>query len=156
MVYEIVNWTPFREVIPFRDFEGMRKEMDRLWGSLFEGGLKRGGNGEVQWIPSLDLSETKSDLVVNAELPGIDPKDVDISLNDGLLTIQGERKQEKEEKGEDFHHIERTYGSFSRSVRLPKEVKQDKINASFKNGVLKIVLPKSEEAKKKEIKIKVE
>ncbi|MFB3886004.1 MAG: Hsp20/alpha crystallin family protein [Thermodesulfobacteriota bacterium] len=130
--------------------------MDRLWDSFFEGGLVRKTKEEGQWLPSLDVSETKSDLVVKAELPGIDPKGIDISLNEGVLTIKGEKRQEKEEKEEGYHLVERSYGSFVRSIRLPREIQSDKINASYKNGVLKITLPKSEEAKKKEIKIKVE
>ena len=93
---------------------------------------------------------------MKAELPGIDPKDIDISLNEGVLTIKGEKRQEREEKEEGYHLVERSYGSFTRSIRLPREVQSDKINASYKNGVLRITLPKSEEAKKKEIKIKVE
>ncbi|MDP3015843.1 MAG: Hsp20/alpha crystallin family protein [Deltaproteobacteria bacterium] len=84
------------------------------------------------------------------------PKDIDISLSDCVLTIKDERKQEKEEKEANYHLIERSYGSFTRSVRLPGDVQSDKITASYKNGVLKVTLPKSEEAKKKEIKIKVE
>jgi HSP20 family protein len=86
----------------------------------------------------------------------MDPKDIDITLSDGHLMIKGQKKHEKEEKDEDYHFVERSYGSFVRAVHLPKEVKHDKINASYKNGVLKIVLPKSEEAKTKELKIKVE
>ena len=94
--------------------------------------------------------------VVKAELPGIDPKDIDISLSDGMLILKGERKSEKEEKDEDYHLVERSYGTFYRSVRLPREVQSNKINASYKDGVLKITLPKTGETKKKEIKIKVE
>jgi HSP20 family molecular chaperone IbpA len=90
--------------------------------------------------------------IINHE-GGMDPKEIDISMSDGLLTIKGEKKQEKEEN---LHFIERNYGSFTRSVRLPKEVQTDKITASYKNGILKVTLPKSEEAKKKEIKVKVE
>jgi HSP20 family protein len=93
--------------------------------------------------------------VVKAEVPGLEPKDIDISLTGGVLTIKGEKKQEKEEKDENYHRIERSYGTFTRSVRVPQEVQSDKIEATYKNGVLKITLPKSEEAKKKEIKIKV-
>ena len=89
-------------------------------------------------------------------MPGLDPKDIDISLSDGLLTIKGEKKQEREEKEENYHLVERSYGSFARSVRLPGETQSDKISASYKNGVLKVTLPKSEEAKKKEIKIKLQ
>ena len=102
------------------------------------------------------VSETKNDLVVQAELPGKELKDIDISLSQGTLTIKGERKQEKRREGEDYHLIERSYGTFARMVLLPKEVKRDKISASYKNAILKVTLPKSEEAKKKEIKIKVE
>jgi HSP20 family protein len=148
MAWEISPWRPF-------EFEKMRREMDRLWDSFFEGKPRR-AREEGEWFPSLDVSETKGDLVVKAELPGIDPKDIDISLNEGVLTIKGEKRQEKEEKEEGYHLIERSYGSFTRSIRLPREIQNEKINASYKNGVLKITLPKSEEAKKKEIKIKVE
>jgi HSP20 family protein len=117
-------------------------------------GWKGGEDGE--WFPSLDVLETKSDLVVQAELPGMDPKDIDISLSDGTLIIKGERKQEKEEKEKDYHLIERSYGTFARMVRLPKEVKRDKISASYKDGILKVILPKSNQAMNKEVKIKVE
>jgi HSP20 family protein len=154
MAWELTTWRPFRELAPFRDFERMRRDMDRLWDSFFERGV-RGVDEEGEWLPSLDVAETKNDIVVKAELPGLDPKDIDISLTDGLLTIKGEKKQEREEKEENYHLVERSYGTFTRSIRLPKEVKSDKINASYKEGVLKVVLPKSEGAKKKEVKIKV-
>ena len=156
MAKEVTIWKPFTELTPFREFEKMQRDMDRLWDSFSEGGLRRRGEGRVEWLPSLDVSETKNELVVKAEVPGMDAKDIDISLSDGMLTIKGEKKQEKEEKEADYHLVERSYGAFVRSVQLPKEVKADKINASYKDGVLKITLPKSEEAKKKEIKIKVE
>ncbi len=155
MARELMKWKPFRELTPFVDFERMRREMDRIWNSFFEGGMVRGEDGG-EWLPSLDVAETKNEFVVKAEVPGLDPKDIDISLSDGLLTIKGEKKQEKEEKEENYHLVERSYGSFTRSIRLPKEIQSDKINASYKNGVLKVVLPKSEEAKQKEIKIKVD
>jgi HSP20 family protein len=156
MAWEITTWKPFKELTPFKDFDRMRKEMDRLWGSFLEAGSRRRGEDGSEWYPSLDITETKNEVVVKAELPGMDPKDIDISLSDGMLTIKGEKKQEREEKEENYHLVERSYGSFTRSVALPKEVKHDKISASYKNGVLKIVLPKSEEAKQKEVKIKVE
>ena len=155
MAWELTTWKPFRELAPFREFERVRREMDRLWDSLLEGGLRKRGE-ETEWLPSLDVAETKNELVVKAEVPRMDPKDIDISLSDGLLTIKGEKRQEKEEKEADYHVVKRSYGSFLRSVQLPKEVQSDKISASYKNGILRITLPKSEEAKKKEIKIKVE
>ncbi len=150
MVWEISPWRPFREL------ERMRREMDRLWDSFLEGRPGRKVEEIAEWLPTLDVSETKNELVVRAEIPGIDTKDIDISLTNDLLTIKGEKKQEKEEKGENYHLVERSYGSFTRAIRLPKEVQGDKISASYKNGILKVTLPKSEEAKKKEIKIKVE
>jgi len=147
MAWELTKWEPLREL------DTMRNEMDRLWDSFFEGRPKvRFG----EWFPSLDVAETKNDIVVKVELPGMDQKDIDVSLSDGHLVIKGEKKHEKEEKEENYHFIERRYGSFTRSVQLPKEVKRDKISASYKNGILKVVLPKSEEAKKKEVKIQVE
>jgi len=156
MAWDLTTWKPLRELAPFRDFERMRKEMDRFWDSFLEGTMRRRGEDGTEWFPSLDVSETKGDFVVKAELPGIDHKDIDISLTDGMLTIRGEKKHEKEENEENYHFIERSYGTFSRSVSLPRDLKHDKISASYKDGVLRVVLPKSEEAKKKEIKIKVE
>jgi len=144
------------EIMPFRarrELENLRREMDRLWESFFG---ERALEPAETWFPALDVTETKDNIVVKAELPGIDPKDVEISLSGNVLTIKGEKKQEKEEKDENYHLVERRYGSFLRSIKLPVEVQEDKIEASCKNGVLKVVLPKSEKAKKKEIKIKVE
>jgi HSP20 family protein len=148
MAYELTPWRPFREL------GTLREEMDKLWNRFFEWPASGPFRGE--WAPSLDVSETKDNIMVKAEVPGMDPKEIDISYADGILTVRGERKQEKEEKDENYHMVERRYGSFSRSVRLPREVKGDKIKANYKDGVLRITLPKSEEAKKKEIKIKVE
>ena len=149
MVWELTPWRLF-------EFDRIRREMDRLWDSFLEGRPMRRAEDGREWLPSIDVSETKNELVIKAELPGLDPKDIDISMNNGYLTIKGEKKHEKEEKDENYHLIERSYGSFTRSVRLPREVQNDKITASFKNGVLRVTLPKSEEAKKKEIKIKGE
>jgi HSP20 family protein len=154
MARELTVWKPFRELVPF-DFEQMRREMDRLWDSFFEERPRKRVE-KREWLPSLDVAETKDDIVVKAEVPGMDPKDVEISLSNGVLTIKGEKKHEREEKEEDYHLIERSYGAFTRSVQLPAEVQSNKVNASYKNGILKVTLPKSEEAKIKEIKIKVE
>jgi HSP20 family protein len=156
MAWELTTWKPLRELAPFREFEKMKWDMDRFWDSFLEGGLRRKTEEGGEWLPFLDVAETKNELVVKAEIPGMDPKDIDISLSDGVLTIKGEKRQEKEEKEADYHLVERSYGSFMRSVQLPKEVQSDKISASYKNGILRITLPKSEEAKKKEVKIKVE
>jgi HSP20 family protein len=144
--------TPWR---PFGELTSLRREMDRLWDSFF-GERPFPRIWEREWAPSLDVSETKNTFVVKAEVPGIDAKDVDISLSGDVLTIKGEKKQEREDKEEDYHLVERSYGGFSRSVRLPAEVESGKIKASYENGILKVILPKSEKAKAKEVKIKVE
>lgn len=156
MAWELTTWKPFRGLAPFKDFETMRTQMDRLWDSFHEGRARRRLDEELEWLPSIDVAETKNDIVVKAEVPGMDPKDIDISLSDGTLTIKGEKKQEREEKEEDYHLVERSYGTFTRSVQLPKQVKHDHVSASYKNGILKVILPKSEEAKTKSVKIKVD
>jgi HSP20 family protein len=148
MTRELTPWRPMRELT------SLREEMDQLWNCMFRDWptmeFPRG-----DWIPSFDVSETKDNVVVKAEVPGMDPKDIDISLADGILTLRGEKK-DREEKEENYYLTESRYGSFSRSIRLPHEVQSDKIKANYKNGVLKVTMPKSEEAKKKEVKIKVE
>ena len=108
------------------------------------------------WAPSLDLSETKDSLVVKVEAPGMDQKDIQISLQENLLTIKGEKRQEKEEKDERYHRVERSYGSFTRSVRLPVGVDASKVTATFKNGLLTVTMPKTVAAKGTTIPIKVE
>jgi len=130
--------------------------MDRVWDSFLEERPGRWGQEEEDWLPAIDLTETSKEVVVNCEVPGMNPKDFDISLTGNLLTIKGEKKQEKEEKKEDYHLIERSYGSFTRTVQLPGEVMSKKISASYEKGVLRIVLPKSEQGQKKGLKIKVQ
>jgi len=142
---------------PFKDIEKVRSEMDRLVDTfLFGVPQRRDFWEEAEWLPAVDVAETKNEVVVNVEIPGMDPKKIDISLREGILTVKGEKKQEKVEEEENYHFVERKYGNFTRSIPLPQEVQSDKISASYKEGVLKIALPKSGEAKKKEIKIKVE
>ena len=110
---------------------------------------------QLGWAPALDVSETDEAIQVTAELPGVDPKEVDISLTDDLLTIHGEKKAEKEERKRDYHRIERSYGSFTRTVRLPASVDQEKVEATFKEGVLTIGLSKKEEAKTRRVKVDI-
>jgi HSP20 family protein len=108
------------------------------------------------WTPRTNVTETKDRLTITADLPGLEAKDVDVAISGDMLTIKGEKKQEKEEKDEYHHVVERTYGAFSRMVRLPAPVAADKIKASFKNGVLTVNLPKTEETKRKEIPVQAE
>lgn len=108
---------------------------------------------EKHWLPTVDVSETDDHVIVRAEIPGMEKNDISITMSDGLLTIQGEKKQEKEEEKENYHFVERRYGSFSRSLRVPSGVDADKIEASYKDGVLKVAIPKSESEKSRKIEI---
>jgi HSP20 family protein len=151
MAWELMN------THPFEDIEKVRSEMDRLMDTFLFGVPQRGEFWEeAEWLPAVDVAETKNEVVVNVEIPGMDPKEFDISLKEGTLTIKGEKKQERVEGEENYHLVERRYGAFSRSIPLPQEVESDKISTSYKEGILKVTLPKSGETKKKEIKIKVE
>jgi HSP20 family protein len=109
---------------------------------------------EQEWMPPFDISETENEIVVKAELPGMEVKDIDIALTDGLLTIKGERKLEKEDKKENYHRIERRFGSFHRSLNLGEKVKAEGIEAAYKDGILTVTLPKAEESKPKKIEVK--
>ncbi len=151
MAWELMNTNPFK------DIEKARSEMDRLLDTfLFGRPRTRGFAEEGEWHPPIDVAETESGLVVNVEIPGMDPKDIDILLSEGTLLVKGEKRQDAGEEKADYHLLERNYGTFTRSIRPPMEVRSDKVSASYKNGLLEITLPKSEEAKKKKIKIKVE
>lgn len=110
---------------------------------------------DIGWSPRLDVSETDKGLEIVADLPGMDKKDISVSLEDNLLTIKGEKKEEKESKDKHYHTIERRSGSFYRAIRLPVEVEKDKVEAAFKDGVLTLRLPKSKEAKKKVAQIEI-
>ena len=131
--------------------ERVDRELDRFFGNWFAP-FEVFRTDEVL-APSLDVEETENEVVVKAELPGLTDKDIDVSVVDDTLTIKGEKKHDKEEKGKHYHLVERRYGSFQRCVRLPSSVNSKKASARFKDGVLEITLPKSEEAKPKKIEI---
>lgn len=144
---------------PGRDLLNIREEMNRLFDDVFSSlpfTEKRRGLLEGEWLPSVDVAETDENVVVTAELPGVSQDDVDITIVNDVLTLKGEKKEEKEIKKENYHRIERSYGSFQRSVSLPTGVKADQAKATYKNGVLHVTIPKVEEAKPKTIKINVE
>jgi HSP20 family protein len=105
------------------------------------------------WVPPVDIYETENEIVVRADLPGIDPNDIDIRIENNVLTIKGERRMQQEVKEENYYRGEAAYGTFNRSFTLPSAVDEDKINAEFRVGVLKITLPKKEQAKPKQIKV---
>ena len=146
---ELIPWRPFG-----REIGSLRKEMDDLWNRFF-GETPLARRFAEGWSPSVDISETKDSFIVKAELPGLEANDVNVSISGDLLTIKGEKKKEEEEKDEHHHYIERYSGSFQRSFRIPGNIKTDNIDANFDKGVLKVTLPKTEEAKMKEIEIKV-
>ncbi len=142
-----------RALAPLSGLSTIRKEMDRLFERFLEPEFP-----ELpvfgEFTPTLDVSDTKDAVVVKAEVPGIEPKDIQVELQEQVLTIRGEKKEEKEEKGETYYRRERAYGAFARSVRIPAAVDRNKVNATFKNGVLTVTLPKAPEAKGTAIPIK--
>jgi len=144
------------DLIPWRErgeLSSLRREIDTLFDRFFEGWPFR-TSAIRQWVPSVDVSETAQEVIVQAELPGMDPKDIDISVQGNLLTLKGERKQEKEEEGANYHRIERSFGAFSRTIQLPAEVDMEKVNAVYKNGVLRVTMPKTQAAASRKIEVK--
>jgi len=145
-----------RSIVPFF---GLQRNIDRMFDEFFNdfGRFELSpfnGDNLSMFNPSLDISETDAEIKVSAELPGLSEEDVDVSLSHNVLTISGEKKAEKEDKGENYHRVERSYGSFKRSVTLPSQVDANKVEADFKNGVLTIVLPKTAETQTKHIDVK--
>ena len=138
---------------PFRELEEMSTRLNRLFGRPFAG-LQENLTG-FDWTPSIDVSETPTSYLVKAELPGVKKDDVHVEFDDGVLTVEGERRQEKEEKGKRFHKVERAYGKFVRRFALPTEVDGVHAKAEFKDGVLQVHLPKTATAKAKAIEVKV-
>ncbi len=146
-MFELTPWKPAREL------STLRREMDRLFEDFMgeKGGfLPEAGN----WVPAVDVSETEDNILVKAEIPGMDSKDIDVTVQGDILLIKGEKKEEKETKEENFHRIERRRGTFARSIRIPVPVDADNITAKYDKGVLTVTLPKKEESKAKQITVK--
>ena len=146
----LVRWDPFREL------EDMSDRLNRM----FARPAARPESGKeaitvADWVPAVDISETDVEYLIKAELPEVKKEDVKVTVQHGVLTIHGERKHEKEEKGKRYHRVERSYGSFTRSFTLPDEVDEAKVRAEFKDGMLHLHLPKSEKAKPKAIDVKL-
>ncbi|MCI4446178.1 MAG: Hsp20/alpha crystallin family protein [Candidatus Aminicenantes bacterium] len=144
----ITKWDPFRDLMVLRD------RMNRLFEDLVSS--PRFEESELiqsTWSPAVDIYETENELVLTAELPGVEEKDVEIKIEDNTLTLKGERKFEKETKEENYHRIERAYGSFFRSFSLPNYIDQEKISAEYENGLLRIHMPKKSEVKPRKVKI---
>lgn len=143
----IVRWDPVREL------EDMQKRLS----SFFQAGYPTFNEAlaRTEWSPPVDIAETNEAYVLHAELPDVKKEDIKLSIHEGVLMLQGERRQEREEKGKRFHRIERTFGRFQRSFTLPSSVDESKVTASFKDGVLNVIVPKTTQAppQSKEIKI---
>ena len=147
----IVRWDPLKEMAGLQD--RMNRLFDDVWG--------RGRRTDEEfiaggWVPPVDVRETKETLEISAELPGIDPKSVEVSVESGVLTLKGARHFEKAAEGETYHRVERAYGIFERSFTLPSNVEAERIQAAYRHGVLYLTVPKREEAKPKSISIAVE
>lgn len=153
----LIRWKPAHELARWpSDLWNMQREINRVFDSFMQGGTQDDGSlGLSMWTPAVDIVERENEYEVKVELPGVSKDDVKITLESNVLTIRGEKKQEREEKGENTHRVERSYGSFQRSFTLPTIVKSDKIDARYSDGVLAIILPKAEEAKPKQIEVKV-
>jgi HSP20 family protein len=145
----LIRWEPARELA------SIQSEMNRLFNTFFEPGQGTGAgqNGVRRWIPAMDLVETGEDFVLRADLPGLGENDVNIELEDNVLTISGERKSEHEERKEGYYRVERASGSFSRSLTLPEGVDPDRVRASFDKGVLEVRIPKPEQRKPRKVTI---
>jgi len=133
----------------------IQREINRMFNSFFRSESEEDSLATAAWNPAVDIEEHDNEYIVKAELPGVARDDVKVVIQENSLTIRGEKKHEKESKGANHHRVERSYGAFQRSFTLPSNVKGEKIDASFKDGVLNIVLPKAEEAKRKEIEVQV-
>ncbi len=146
----LVKWDPFREL------EEISNRLDRMF---TRPAIARGNGKELltvaDWVPTVDISETDQAYLIKAELPEVKKEDVKVTLEEGVLTIQGERRQEREEKGKKFHRVERSYGRFVRRFALPEGVDDGQVKAEFKDGMLNLNLPKSEKAKPRAIEVKV-
>lgn len=146
----IVRWDPFREL------QDMNERLNRMFGgSPLARDKDKDALVAFDWAPSVDISESTEEYVIKAELPGVNKEDVKVAIEDGVVRIQGERKQEKEEKDKKFHRVERSYGSFMRTFALPVNIDETKVQAQFKDGVLAVRLPKSPIARPKALDVKV-
>jgi HSP20 family protein len=146
------------EPTTFPFFREMEEVSDRL--NRFFGGRLRGNGGKeslivTDWMPAVDIQETEAEYLLKAELPEVKKEDVKVTVENGVLTVQGERKQEKEEKGKKFHRVERSYGTFLRTFAVPLDAEENKVAADFKDGILRVHLPKTEKPRPKAIEVKV-
>jgi len=143
----VIRWDPFRDMNVLQD------RMNRLFEDAGHGWRSSEPSATTAWSPAVDIFEAGGEIVVKAELPGMERKDITLNLEKNVLTLKGERRFDKETKEENYHRVERAYGGFSRSFSIPATVDDEKIRADYKDGVLKIILPKKEQLKPKQIQI---
>jgi len=152
----LIRWNPTRDLAAFpSEISSLQRDLNRIFDSFVRGGLDEPGFINASWMPAVDVAEEDNQYVVKVELPGVNKDDVNISLESNVLTIRGEKKTEQQQKGKNYHRVERSFGAFHRSFTLPSTVKVDKIDAVFKDGILAVTMPKAEEAKPKQIEVKV-
>ncbi len=153
----LTRWEPFSRWSPLKELEEMEKRLSTIFGkapSATNGGAKE-AIAVAEWSPLVDITEDEKEYVVKAEIPEMKKEDIKLNVEDNVLSITGERKYEKEEKGKKYHRVERAYGSFMRSFTLPEDADSSKVNAEYKDGLLKVHLPKSEKAKPKATEVKI-
>jgi HSP20 family protein len=155
---KMVRWDPFRTELgldPLRALEDVSYRLNRLFDRPLWAGLPREGLAAAAWAPVVDIEETDKEYLIKAELPELKKEDVKVSIREGVLTIEGERRKEKEEKGRRFHRLERSYGRFLRSFTLPPDADEKGVRADFKDGVLSIHVGRSATARPRAIEVKV-
>ncbi|MFZ0087983.1 MAG: Hsp20/alpha crystallin family protein [Solirubrobacteraceae bacterium] len=145
----LIRWEPVREL------GTIQNEMNRLFNSFFDTPTPANGQALRRWLPAMDLVETEGSFVLRADLPGLSESDVNIELDDNVLTISGERKAEHEERAAGYYRVERSFGSFRRSLTLPEGVDPESVRASFDNGVLEVTVPKPEQRTPRKVQISV-
>jgi HSP20 family protein len=138
---------------PFRDLRTLQEEVNRLFSSNLTPSFGEEGIGRGAWNPNVDIYENKDQIVLEAELPGMNREDFELTVENNVITLRGERRFEKKDDADNYHRVERAYGSFSRSFTLPQVVSGDAATAEYRNGVLRVTLPKREEAKARRIEI---
>lgn len=153
----LTRWEPFTRWSPWKELEEMEKRLSTVFGRPPAGpnSERKEAIAVAEWSPLVDITEDDKEYLVKAEIPEMKKEEIKINVHDDVLSISGERKYEKEEKGRKYHRVERAYGSFMRSFTLPEDADGSKVNAEYKEGVLKVHLPKSEKAKPKAIEVKI-
>ena len=154
---DLSRWEPLTRWSPWKELEDMEKRLSTIFGRapMATTGEKKEAISVAEWSPLVDITEDEKEYIVKAEIPEMKKEDIKINVHDEVLSISGERKYEKEEKGKKYHRVERAYGSFMRSFTLPEDADGSKVNAEYRDGVLKVHLAKLEKAKPKTIEIKV-